>query len=199
MNGQHITRADRVYDDSAVIDQGRLFGLHPQFRHPQNRCESPLFDAMHRELGEDTFRSVLHTYADQYRWQIAAPQDLIEVAESVSGKDLDDLYNRWILSKQPLFSGAAAALDSYVDLIWKTTPHHRSKPQSCRRSATAYPDTPQSRRVMHVAATRAVEQLWVISVGRPSPILPQPGTEEADRQPSSADQYHQRSTSKEVT
>jgi aminopeptidase N len=59
------------------------------------------FDALHRELGEDTFRSVLHTYADQYRWQIAAPQDLIEVAESVSGKDLDALYNRWILSKKP--------------------------------------------------------------------------------------------------
>lgn len=59
------------------------------------------FDALQRELGDETFRSVMHHYADQYRWRIATPEDLMEVAESVSGKDLDPLYNRWILSKQP--------------------------------------------------------------------------------------------------
>ncbi len=36
----------------------------------------------------------------------------------------------------------------------------------------SYPDTPESRRVMHVAATRAIHQLWVIAVGMGSPILP---------------------------
>ncbi|MDE0896914.1 MAG: ATP-binding domain-containing protein, partial [Planctomycetota bacterium] len=34
-----------------------------------------------------------------------------------------------------------------------------------------YPDTPTSRRTLHVAATRAVHQLWMMSVGTPSPLV----------------------------
>jgi DNA helicase-2/ATP-dependent DNA helicase PcrA len=39
-------------------------------------------------------------------------------------------------------------------------------------SATAYPDRPSSRRLLHVAATRAIHQLWVTHVGPASPLLP---------------------------
>jgi DNA helicase-2/ATP-dependent DNA helicase PcrA len=38
-------------------------------------------------------------------------------------------------------------------------------------SANNYPDTPNSRRQLHVAATRAIHQLWVTSVGPLSPVL----------------------------
>jgi DNA helicase-2/ATP-dependent DNA helicase PcrA len=34
-----------------------------------------------------------------------------------------------------------------------------------------YPDLPEARRLLHVAATRAMHQLWVLCVGRASPIL----------------------------
>ncbi|MEM9174697.1 MAG: ATP-binding domain-containing protein [Myxococcota bacterium] len=37
--------------------------------------------------------------------------------------------------------------------------------------AQNYPDTPASRRQLHVAATRAVHQLWMTSVGTPSPLV----------------------------
>jgi DNA helicase-2/ATP-dependent DNA helicase PcrA len=37
--------------------------------------------------------------------------------------------------------------------------------------ATNYPDSPASRRLLHVAATRAVHQLWMMSVGTPSPLV----------------------------
>lgn len=37
--------------------------------------------------------------------------------------------------------------------------------------STNYPDTPASRRTLHVAATRAVHQLWMMSVGTPSPLV----------------------------
>lgn len=37
--------------------------------------------------------------------------------------------------------------------------------------ATHYPDTPAARRLLHVAATRAVHQLWMTSVGTPSPLV----------------------------
>jgi len=38
-------------------------------------------------------------------------------------------------------------------------------------SATYFPDTPGARRLLHVGATRAVHQLWLTSVGTPSPIV----------------------------
>jgi len=38
-------------------------------------------------------------------------------------------------------------------------------------SANKYPDTPSARRLLHVGATRAVHQLWLTSVGAPSPII----------------------------
>jgi DNA helicase-2/ATP-dependent DNA helicase PcrA len=34
-----------------------------------------------------------------------------------------------------------------------------------------YPDAPESRRLLHVGATRAVHQLWLLCVGTPSPLL----------------------------
>jgi DNA helicase-2/ATP-dependent DNA helicase PcrA len=40
-------------------------------------------------------------------------------------------------------------------------------------SARHYPDTGHHRRLLHVAATRAVHQLWLTCVGTPSPILPE--------------------------
>ena len=39
-------------------------------------------------------------------------------------------------------------------------------------SAGRYPDTPLSRRTLHVLATRAIHELWVVTVGAPSEILP---------------------------
>jgi DNA helicase-2/ATP-dependent DNA helicase PcrA len=38
-------------------------------------------------------------------------------------------------------------------------------------NAAHLPDTPAARRLLHVGATRAVHQLWVTSVGTPSPII----------------------------
>jgi aminopeptidase N len=58
------------------------------------------FNALHQELGDETFKAIMREYVSRFRWRVATPDDLLEVAESVSGKDLDGLYNRWILSHQ---------------------------------------------------------------------------------------------------
>ncbi len=39
-------------------------------------------------------------------------------------------------------------------------------------STNHYPDDPASRRLLYVAATRAIHQLWVIAVGKRSPLIP---------------------------
>jgi len=38
-------------------------------------------------------------------------------------------------------------------------------------SVANFPDTPAARRRLHVAATRAVHQLWLTSIGTPSPMV----------------------------
>ncbi|NCG18958.1 MAG: ATP-binding domain-containing protein [Rhodobacterales bacterium] len=38
-------------------------------------------------------------------------------------------------------------------------------------SAHQFPDTPSARRLLHVGGTRAVHQLWITTVGDPSPII----------------------------
>ena len=58
------------------------------------------FHALHQEVGDDTFMAIMHEYVSQFRWGIATPDDLMSIAESVSGRDLDPLFNRWILSAQ---------------------------------------------------------------------------------------------------
>jgi hypothetical protein len=58
------------------------------------------FHALYQELGDETFEAVLRAYAEGYRWRIATPDDFLRVAESVSGRDLDHLYNQWILTAQ---------------------------------------------------------------------------------------------------
>ena len=58
------------------------------------------FNALHQEVGDDTFKEIMHQYVSQFRWGIATPDDFMGVAESVSGHDLDALYNHWILGKQ---------------------------------------------------------------------------------------------------
>jgi DNA helicase-2/ATP-dependent DNA helicase PcrA len=39
-------------------------------------------------------------------------------------------------------------------------------------NANTYPDTIESRHLLHIAATRAAHQLWLVSAGHPSPIIP---------------------------
>jgi hypothetical protein len=58
------------------------------------------FDALWHELGAETYQRVMREYVARYRWRIATPDDFLDVAEEVSGQDLDGLYNHWILSKQ---------------------------------------------------------------------------------------------------
>jgi aminopeptidase N len=58
------------------------------------------FHALRQEVGDEVFWSVLQGYAEQYRWDVATPDNFLTVAESVSGRSLAELYDRWILTSQ---------------------------------------------------------------------------------------------------
>ena len=38
--------------------------------------------------------------------------------------------------------------------------------------AGSYPDTDTARHLLHIGATRAAHQMWLLSMGKPSPLLP---------------------------
>jgi aminopeptidase N len=60
--------------------------------------KGPLFfQALREQVGDEVFYEILRTYYGRYSYQVAYPQDLMAVAEQVSGQDLDALYAEWIL------------------------------------------------------------------------------------------------------
>ncbi len=36
----------------------------------------------------------------------------------------------------------------------------------------AYPDDDEARHLLHIGSTRAAHQLWIVTAGKPSPLLP---------------------------
>ena len=60
--------------------------------------KGPLFfHALREQVGDEVFYEILQTYYDRYSYGIAYPQDLMAVAEQISGQDLDTLYAEWIV------------------------------------------------------------------------------------------------------
>ena len=54
------------------------------------------FATLRDEMGADTFQRFLQAYLQRFCWRIATPSDVQSVAEEVSGKDLSDLFQKWL-------------------------------------------------------------------------------------------------------
>ncbi|MCP3997700.1 MAG: M1 family metallopeptidase, partial [bacterium] len=52
--------------------------------------------ALRTEVGDEAFFETLRQYADTYRYDVVTTNDFITLAESVSGQDLQDLFDRWL-------------------------------------------------------------------------------------------------------
>ncbi|MGQ9786628.1 MAG: M1 family metallopeptidase [Anaerolineae bacterium] len=64
--------------------------------------KGPLFfDAVRERLGDAAFFAGLRLYLEQHRYGIAYPEKLIAALEDASGKQIDDLYNAWVLGRPP--------------------------------------------------------------------------------------------------
>lgn len=64
--------------------------------------KGPLFfDAVRERLGDAAFFAGLRLYLEQHRYGIAYPEKLIAAFEDASGKQIDDLYNAWVLGRPP--------------------------------------------------------------------------------------------------
>jgi len=58
------------------------------------------FYKLREKLGDTVFLDFLRTYFQDRKYKLATPDDLLRVAEQVSGQDLGDFYAKWILSAE---------------------------------------------------------------------------------------------------
>jgi len=62
--------------------------------------KGPLFfNALRREVGDEIYFKIMQTYYDEYKYKIAQPDDLIEVIERVSGRNIEPLFETWLQNK----------------------------------------------------------------------------------------------------
>jgi aminopeptidase N len=56
--------------------------------------------ALRLEVGDDAFFEIVRTYYDRYQQSNARTEDLIAVAEEVSGQELDDFFDAWLYDER---------------------------------------------------------------------------------------------------
>ena len=57
--------------------------------------------ALRGEIGDEDFFRTLREYLSRYAGGNATTADFVEVAEEVSGQELDQLFNAWLYDKVP--------------------------------------------------------------------------------------------------
>lgn len=63
--------------------------------------KGPLFfHALRERVGDATYLDIMRAYYQDRKYQIATPEDFLRVAEAVSGQNIRDLYEQWILGAQ---------------------------------------------------------------------------------------------------
>jgi aminopeptidase N len=73
--------------------------FHPQDYGPIVYGKGAVFFYELREkLGDAVLLEVLQSYLEDRKYLVATPDDLLRVAEQVSGQELDSFYEEWILS-----------------------------------------------------------------------------------------------------
>jgi aminopeptidase N len=56
--------------------------------------------ALRKKIGDETFFSLLKTWAERNRHATVVTRDFIDLAEEVSGKELDPLFDAWLYSSK---------------------------------------------------------------------------------------------------
>jgi len=56
--------------------------------------------ALREQIGDDAFFTLLRRWIDDHRDSTASTQDLVALAEEISGQELDDLFDRWIYAAE---------------------------------------------------------------------------------------------------
>lgn len=59
------------------------------------------FDAVRQEIGDQAFFAGLQDYYQREMYKVAMPEDLLSAFERAAGRQLDDLYQKWLYEPKP--------------------------------------------------------------------------------------------------
>jgi aminopeptidase N len=59
-----------------------------------------------KELGDELFFASLQEYFQRFKYQVATTEDLLEIFEEISGRNLEDLYDQWLFAPARSLVGA---------------------------------------------------------------------------------------------
>ena len=97
--------------DGAVYDRGAL-----------------TLQALRSAVGDDAFFTTLKTWTQQHKYSDASIQQFIDLAEQVSGKQLDDLFKTWLYTKgKPATAPGAASVSVSAKTAPAAEPKSRQK------------------------------------------------------------------------
>ncbi len=192
---QQIDESTRFSDWSKVIEALGVESAEPSILETSYRCTEAIADFGHRVLGEmapvsrprgskkgadvgrSQFRNEMHATArlsDALRdlmkrepqAQVAILLRDMERARRLHASLPPDLPSRLVEAGEfrfePGIEVATVRQVKGLEFDYVIVPDV---------SAQTYPDDSLSRRTLHVAATRAIHQLWLIATGTPSPLL----------------------------
>jgi aminopeptidase N len=59
-----------------------------------------LLHSLRREVGDEVFFDILRTYLSRHQYSVAATSDFRDLAEVISGRDLDAFFDGWLLETE---------------------------------------------------------------------------------------------------
>lgn len=81
--------------DPPVNSSASAFSSWPAYRESVYYHGALFLDTLRQELGDQAFFELLQRYAVTYRYASATTTDFLELAETVAGRDLDELFRPW--------------------------------------------------------------------------------------------------------
>jgi aminopeptidase N len=94
---------DQPYEDVKKEGQdqavaGPVAGFPPENYSAIVYGKGPLFfRELQQQLGDEKFFRILQSYENRYKYRIATAEDLRQIIEEVGGRNIDSLYQHWIL------------------------------------------------------------------------------------------------------
>ncbi len=63
------------------------------------------FATLREEMGPAKFNELLRTWARDYRWRVATPDEFEALASRIAGKDLGPLFDQWVYGENRVQQG----------------------------------------------------------------------------------------------
>lgn len=84
-----------TYDEIPVLQAGRLPDFSPEIYALAGSKGAMVLNMLRFTMGDEAFFATLKQFAEKHAWSSVITEDLLETAESVSGKSLQSFFIQW--------------------------------------------------------------------------------------------------------